>query len=128
MADRLGEGVNYTNRKIVLEYIKKVFARELRKEQTPEEAIVWEQLRNRKFMDLKFRRQHVIEGFVVDFYCHQLRLAIEIDGAVHNKQKDYDALRQMLIESKDIRFIRVTNDEVHQDINILLKRIKENLR
>jgi len=111
-----------------LEYIKKVFARELRKEQTPEEAIVWEQLRNRKFMDLKFRRQHVIEGFVVDFYCHQLRLAIEIDGAVHNKQKDYDALRQMLIESKDIRFIRVTNDEVHQDINILLKRIKENLR
>jgi very-short-patch-repair endonuclease len=128
VADRLGEGVNYTNRKIVLEYIKKVFARELRKEQTPEEAIVWEQLRNRKFMDLKFRRQHVIEGFVVDFYCHQLRLAIEIDGAVHNKQKDYDALRQMLIESKDIRFIRVTNDEVHQDINILLKRIKENLR
>lgn len=111
-----------------MEYIKKVFARELRKEQTPEEAIVWEQLRNRKFMDLKFRRQHVIEGFVVDFYCHQLRLAIEIDGAVHNKQKDYDALRQMLIESKDIRFIRVTNDEVHQDINILLKRIKENLR
>lgn len=111
-----------------MEYIKKVFARELRKEQTSEEAIVWEQLRNRKFMDLKFRRQHVIEGFVVDFYCHQLRIAIEIDGAVHNKQKDYDALRQMLIESKDIRFIRVTNDEVHRDINILLKRIKENLR
>jgi len=111
-----------------LEYIKKVFSRELRKEQTPEEAIVWEQLRNRKFMDLKFRRQHVIEGFVVDFFCNKLRLAIEIDGAVHNKQKDYDALRQMLIESKDIRFIRVTNDEVHRDINILLKRIKENLR
>ena len=111
-----------------MEYIKKVFSRELRKEQTPEEAIVWEQLRNRKFMDLKFRRQHVIEGFVVDFFCNKLRLAIEIDGAVHNKQKDYDALRQMLIESKDIRFIRVTNDEVHRDINILLKRIKENLR
>jgi very-short-patch-repair endonuclease len=97
-----------------LEYIKKVFARELRKEQTPEEAEVWEILRNRKFMNLKFRRQHVIEGFVVDFYCHELRLAIEIDGAVHNKQKDYDELRQMLIEDEGIRFIRVTNDEVNR--------------
>jgi len=107
-----------------LEYIKKVFARNLRKEQTPEEAAAWEHLRNRKFMNLKFRRQHVIEGFVVDFYCHELHLAIEIDGAVHNKQKDYDELRQMLIESEDIKFIRITNDEVHRDINILLDRIK----
>jgi len=107
-----------------LEYIKKVFARTLRKEQTPEEAIVWDSLRNRRFMELKFRRQHVIEGFVVDFYCHELRLAIEIDGAVHNKQKDYDELRQILIESEDIGFIRVTNDEIHRDINILLDRIK----
>jgi len=107
-----------------LEYIKKIFARNLRKEQTPEEAVVWEQLRNRKFMQLKFRRQHVLEGFVVDFYCHELRLAIEIDGAVHDKQKDYDALRQLLIESEDIRFIRITNDEIHRDINILFEKIK----
>ncbi len=107
-----------------MKYIKKIFARELRKEQTPEESKVWEALRNRKSMNLKFRRQHVIEGFVVDFYCHELKLAIEIDGAVHSKQKDYDELRQMLIEDEGIRFIRVTNDEVNRDINILLERIK----
>jgi len=110
-----------------LEYIKKIFARELRKEQTQEEVRVWNILRNRKFKGLKFRRQHVLEGFVVDFYCHELRLAVEIDGDVHNKQKDYDELRQALIESKDIRFIRVTNDEINRDINILLNRIEEYL-
>ena len=107
-----------------MQYIKKIFARELRREQTPEEEAVWNCLRNRNFMELKFRRQHVIEGFVVDFYCHELRLAIEIDGSVHNKQKDYDELRQMLIEAKDIRFIRITNDEINRDMNILLERIK----
>ncbi len=107
-----------------MEYIKKEFARNLRREQTPEEAIVWMHLRNRKFMDLKFRRQHVIEGFVVDFYCYKLRLAVEIDGPVHKSQKEYDELRQILIENKGIRFIRVSNDEVNRNINILLERIK----
>lgn len=76
-------------------------------------------------MNLKFRRQHVIEGFVVDFYCHELRLAIEVDGGVHNRQKDYDELRQSLIEDKGIRFIRVQNEEVNRDVNILLGKIKE---
>jgi len=110
-----------------MEYIKKVFARSLRKEQTPAESIVWELLRNRKFMNLKFRRQHVIEGFVVDFYCHDLRLAVEIDGGVHARQRDYDELRQILIEEKGIRFLRVSNAEINRDINHLLVRIKDYL-
>ena len=54
-----------------------------------------------------------------------LRLAIEVDGGVHNNQKDYDGLRQSLIEDKGIRFIRVQNEEVNRDVNILLERIKE---
>jgi len=108
-----------------LQYIKKVFARSLRKEQTREEAIVWNLLRNRKFMNLKFRRQHDIEGFIVDFYCHELKLAVEIDGKNHDKQKDYDELRQELILSKGIRFVRVTNDEVNRDYNILFERIRD---
>lgn len=107
-----------------MQYIKKVFARSLRKEQTPEEEIVWNLLRNRKFINLKFRRQHDIEGFIVDFYCHELRLAVEIDGGVHDKQKDYDELRQELIENKGIRFVRVTNDEIKKDVNILLEKIR----
>ena len=110
-----------------MEYIKKVFARSLRKEQTPAESIVWELLRNRKFMNLKFRRQHVIEGFVVDFYCHDLRLAVEIDGGVHARQRDYGELRQILIEEKGIRFLRVSNAEINRDINHLLVRIKDYL-
>ena len=103
---------------------KKVFARTLRKEQTPEEKIVWEVLRNRRFCNLKFRRQHDIEGFIVDFYCHELRLAIEIDGKIHDNQVDYDELRRVLIEDSGYRIIRATNDEVNRDLNILLERIK----
>lgn len=60
----------------------------------------------------------------MDFYCYELRLAVELDGSVPDKQKDYDELRQMLIEDKRIRFIRLTNDEVGRDINILLEKIK----
>ena len=108
-----------------MEYIKKQFARLLRKEPTLEEMKVWKELRGRKFMNLKFRRQHVIEGFVVDFYCHDLRLAIEIDGGVHEGQKEYDRLRQSLIEEKGFSFIRVTNDEVNDSIDALLMKIRE---
>ena len=107
-----------------MHYIKKIFARELRREATPEEKKVWGVLRNRNFLNLKFRRQHVIEGFVVDFYCYELCLAIEIDGTIHEKQKEYDILRQGLIEEKDIKFIRVTNEEINKDIGILLTKIK----
>ena len=77
-------------------------------------------------MGLKFRRQHVIEGFVVDFYCDEHRLAIEIDGGIHNQKmrRDYDKLRQAELESEDVKFIRITNEEINKDENILLNRIK----
>jgi len=101
------------------------FARRLRKEATETEIIVWDALRNRRFLNLKFRRQHLIEGFVVDFYCYELRLAIEIDGAVHNNQKDYDALRQILIEDKGIHFIRVSSWDIKANISILFDAITE---
>ena len=110
-----------------MEYIKKQFARQLRKESTPEEKKVWEALRNRRFMDLKFRRQHVIEGFVVDFYCHELRLAVEIDGGIHDRQKEYDDLRQSLVEEKGFSFIRVTNEEVNDSVGLLLGKIRERI-
>ncbi len=111
-----------------LKYIKKVFARSLRKEQTPEELLVWNEIRNRKFMNLKFRRQHVIDGFVVDFYCHELKLAIEIDGRIHDKQKDYDDLRQELVSGRGINFIRISNDDVNRDVKLLLDNIKSYIK
>ena len=108
-----------------MQQIKKTFARNLRHESTPEEKKVWNVLRNRKFHNYKFRRQHVIEGFVVDFYCEKLHLAIEIDGKIHERQKDYDELRQQLIEEKGIKFIRITNEEINKDIRILFSKISE---
>jgi len=105
--------------------IKKRFARILRKEQTKAEKTIWELIRDRKFMGLKFRRQHVIEGFVLDFYCHELRFGIEIDGGIHLKKKDYDKLRQEVIESEDINMIRVTNKEIAENKRSVLNKIKE---
>ena len=104
---------------------KKIFARILRKEQTKSEKTVWELLKNRKFLGLKFRRQHVIEGFIVDFYCHSLKLAIEVDGSIHLKQKNYDQLRQEAIESEGIRFLRITNNEIKVNKNSILGKIKK---
>ena len=97
----------------------------LRKESTDEEKMVWNELRNRKYRNLKFRRQHVIEGFVVDFFCHELNLAIEIDGRIHDKQKQYDDLRQTIIESEGIHFIRVSNEQLRKDKRIIFEKIDE---
>jgi very-short-patch-repair endonuclease len=107
-----------------LKEIKKDFARQLRKGQTLTEAKVWAVLKNRKCLGLKFRRQHVIEGFVVDFYCTEKRLAIEIDGGIHNKRKDYDRLRQAEIEAKSIKVIRIGNDELTSE-KVLVNKIKK---
>jgi len=104
--------------------IKKVFARRLRKEQTKAEKIVWELLRNRKFKKYKFRRQHVIEGFVLDFYCHELKLGIEIDGGIHLSRKEYDELRQEVIESKGVYIIRITNNEIKENKRSILKKLE----
>jgi very-short-patch-repair endonuclease len=67
----------------------------------------------------------VIEGFVVDFYCHEHRLAIEIDGSIHLKRKDYDEARQRVIECEDVRFIRVNNDDLEDNMCALIQKIKE---
>lgn len=104
---------------------KKLFARYLRIEQTNAEKVVWELLRNRKFKGVKFRRQHVIEGFVVDFYCHELKLGIEIDGSIHLKRKDYDRIRQEIIESKNIKILRITNKDIKEKKRSILDRINK---
>lgn len=109
----------------VMKEIKRDFARNLRKEQTSTEKTVWKLLRNRRYLEQKFRRQHVIEGFVVDFFCCEHNLAIEIDGGIHKNRKGYDDIRQSLIESKGIRFIRITNEEIERDPQMLYTKIKQ---
>jgi very-short-patch-repair endonuclease len=94
--------------------------RKLRKEQTESEKLVWEQLRNRKWKGYKFFRQHPIffeyygkyRFFVADFYSAELQVVIEIDGKVHDNQKEYDEYRTDIIEQQRIRVIRFTNEDV----------------
>jgi len=85
-------------------------------------------LRNRKLKNFKFRRQHVVEGFVIDFYCHELKLGIEVDGGIHNKRKDYDKLRQEIIESEGIVIIRISNKEIVEDKTAVIRKLEEALR
>lgn len=88
---------------------KTEIARGLRKRATGSELVVWEILRGKRFQGFKFRRQHVIQGFVADFYCHELKLALEVDGGIHERQKEYDAMRQEVIEREDISVLRIDN-------------------
>ena len=91
-------------------------AREFRKTQTPAERAAWEILRNRRLLGLKFRRQHPLCGFIVDFYCPTLNLVLEIDGDVHTHpvQIDYDRHRTAVLEGHGLTVIRITNDDVNE--------------
>ena len=102
-------------------------ARELRKNATPAEKLLWKYLDNKGMCGFKFRRQHPVDGFVLDFYCSEGRLAVEIDGDIHRFQKEQDRERQMIIESKGIEFLRFTNEDVMDNTDDVLRTIKRKL-
>ena len=101
-------------------------ARALRKVQTNAESILWEALHNGKVRNLKFRRQHPFDSYILDFYNHKMKLAIEVDGEVHNDPDvaDYDAVRTKNLNENGITVLRFTNDEVEQDLGKLIKTIE----
>jgi very-short-patch-repair endonuclease len=101
-----------------------------RKNATKAEALLWERLKKKQLDGYKFRRQHPLGRFVLDFYCHTPKLAIEIDGNYHEKplQKEYDDLRTEAIETIDIQVLRFTNEEVLTDIDAVLAEILKVLR
>ncbi len=103
----------------------KPLAREMRKEPTVAEKALWERLRGKQVGELRFRRQHPIDKFIVDFYCAEARLVVEVDGPIHEQQQEYDALRQEFIEGLGIRVIRFANDEVLQHTDGVVERIGE---
>lgn len=117
-----GIGVS-TGRRIKNEKLE--LAKKMRREMTYGERCFWDGVRNRKLHGLKFRRQQVIEGFIADFYCNELRLIVEIDGGVHETQRDYDKLRDWIIGRNDITVIRFSNEEVVNQFGIVAKRIGE---
>ena len=102
-------------------------AHELRDNMTYAERIMWGELKNRRLFKVRFRRRHPIDIFIVDFYCHDIKLAIEIDGKVHLKDEviKYDDGRTHDIEKFGIKILRFTNDEV---LNQRSRVIKEILR
>ena len=87
-------------------------ARENRKQPTAAEAALWDILRSRRTSGLKFRRQHAIGPYLTDFYCAAANLVIEVDGPIHEKQEENDALRTAFFEAKGLRVLRFTNEEV----------------
>jgi len=100
-------------------------AGQLRERQTRQEELLWNELSGNKIMGFKFRRQHPIDVFVADFYCHKLKLVIEIDGGYHleKEQSIYDLARTEEISGYGIRMMRFTNSEVEKDLKGVVKSI-----
>ena len=98
-------------------------SRSLRKRATPAETILWEEIRNRKLGGLKFRRQYPVLGFTLDFYCAEKSMGIELDGPIHDTQKEYDGWREKLILEKDIRIVRFSNQEIVKNLVEVKKKI-----
>ncbi len=98
-------------------------SRELRSNQTPAEQVLWERLRGNRLNGLHFRRQQVIGGFIVDFYCHSAGVALELDGEIHEFQQEYDQERDRLLAEYGIRVLRFGNDEVAADLAGVMEKI-----
>jgi very-short-patch-repair endonuclease len=99
-------------------------ARELRKEITLAEKLLWSRLRNKQLKGLKFRRQHPLGPFIADFYCAARRLVVEIDGDIHDLQPERDAARTEQFKQYGYRLIRFRNKQVLNDIEDVLVAIE----
>ncbi len=97
---------------------------DLRKAQTPTEAVLWDRLRNRQLDGLKFRRQHPIGRYILDYYCAELKLAVELDGESHESRQQYDLARTAWLNELGIEVLRFQNMEVVLDINAVLECIR----
>jgi uroporphyrinogen-III synthase len=100
-------------------------AQYLRKNQTYAERLLWKILKSRKFENLKFRRQHPIDNYIVDFYCKEKGLIIEIDGPFHedDEKKMKDKIRQRYLESKGYRILRFKDSEITRSVDNVLTKI-----
>jgi len=101
-------------------------ARTNRRELTKAERILWEAIRLKKLDGFKFRSQHAIGAYIVDFYCHEAKLAIEVDGEYHHEssQLDYDGERTKLIEATGVEILRFSNYQVINCLDEVLAEIK----
>jgi very-short-patch-repair endonuclease len=106
----------------------KPLARQMRQEPTRSERRLWQQVRRKQRLGYKFRRQHAIERFIVDFYCPEARLVVEVDGPVHQYTHEEDMVRQEFLQSLGLRVLRFTDDEVMNSLEGVIHQIDEALR
>ena len=103
---------------------KAAAARRLRRESTPAELAFWEAVRGGRAFGLKFRRQQVIDGFVVDFYCACVGLVVELDGPVHEGQRDADADRDRVLTGRGLRVLRFPNARVIAELPAVVAEVE----
>jgi very-short-patch-repair endonuclease len=99
-------------------------AKDMRHKMTEAEERLWLAINKRQINGLKFRRQHPVSRYILDFYCYEKQLAIEVDGEVHIKQKDNDNYRDEFLRSTGIRTIRISNEEIMNNLNAVIEKIK----
>ena len=102
----------------------KIVAKNLRKADNLAEVLLWKELRGKK-LGVQFLRQRPIENYVIDFYCHKLNLAIEIDGVSHDSKVEKDVIRQSMLESERVNFLRFTDANVRYNLDSVLREIKK---
>lgn len=105
----------------------KILARKLRKNSTLGEILLWQAIRGKK-LDYEFHRQVPVDQYIADFYCHELMLAIEIDGLSHNFTYDLDKARQQKLENLGIHFLRFQEKDVRSNLEGVVLSIKEWIR
>jgi very-short-patch-repair endonuclease len=110
---------------------KNIFIRalELRNNMTIAERLLWDKLKNKDLFKARFKCQHPVGIFIVDFYCHKYKLVIEVDGGIHNEERvsEHDDGREHDIEKFGIKIIRFENEEVLQNIESVIKRIQKEI-
>jgi very-short-patch-repair endonuclease len=99
-------------------------AKALRKDMTEAERILWAALRGDQLGGMRFRRQHPVGPFILDFYCASLRLGIELDGAVHDRRQGLDQARTEALATQSIRIIRFRNEQVVSDLDSVIREIR----
>jgi very-short-patch-repair endonuclease len=99
-------------------------AKLLRNNMTYHENLLWENLKGKQICGVRFRRQHPIMFFIADFYCHEAKLVVEVDGEIHDDKKEYDDGRSAEMEKFGILVLRVTNSEVETDLEKVICKIE----
>jgi very-short-patch-repair endonuclease len=102
----------------------KASARDLRKSMTESEKILWKRIRKKQLLGLHFRRQHPYGIYILDFYCFEAQLAIEIDGMIHLTRIEYDNERTEYLEASGLKVIRFKNEDIETRIEVVIEKIR----